>query len=232
MKGFDDPVTNADIELDDIICTDISKKFPEDVIVSEENADSQILKTSHRVWFIDPIDGTKDYARGDDEWSVMIGLCIDGIPTIGVVYQPKVDVLWRGDINQMKCERIDSSGSSSLHRPSDDFDPNTFTVVLSHRADTYWTQKVLDHLGAKKAIHRSSVGLKLAAIAEGEADIYVTNTGRIKVWDTCGPAAILTSAGGSLSGVDGKPLRYDQEIAHGVALLAGVPGAMNAFKQS
>lgn len=229
LKGHDDPVTNADIELDGIICTYLRQEFPDDAIVSEENLDSQNLSASPRVWFVDPIDGTKDYARGHGEWSVMIGLCIDGIPTLGVVYQPKRDVLWRGDVAQMKCEQIRGSKTTVLHRKPEDFNPNTFTVVLSHRASGYWTQKVLDYLGAKKALHRSSVGLKLAAIASGEADLYITNTGRIKVWDTCGPAAILTAAGGQISGTDGNPLRYDQEVAHGVALLAGVPGAFRKF---
>ena len=79
---------------------------------------------------------------------------------------------------------------------------------------------MLKKLGLNDRITRGSVGLKGGAIAHGEADIYVTATNHIKVWDTCAPQAILEAAGGQLTGLLGAPLKYTEKASHPVGICA------------
>ena len=87
-KAGNEPVTIADRQASDLIVGGLVDAFPDDVIISEENADDLRRLTANRVWYIDPIDGTKDFIRGEDGFCLMIGLCIGGRPRVGVIVQP------------------------------------------------------------------------------------------------------------------------------------------------
>src|SRR5688500_2904904 len=88
-KSGNEPVTRADREASELIVSGLRREFPSDIVVSEEEADDPARRIgADRVWFIDPIDGTKDFIRGEDGFAVMIGLAIGGRPRLGVVYQP------------------------------------------------------------------------------------------------------------------------------------------------
>src|SRR6185295_15105396 len=88
MKPGDEPVTVADRRASDLIVSGLATSFPGDPIISEERLGSPDALGSPRCWLVDPIDGTKDFIRREDGYSVMIGLACDGKPAMGVVYQP------------------------------------------------------------------------------------------------------------------------------------------------
>lgn len=219
------PVTDADKRLDVLIVDGLRKEFPDDLIISEESLHDEQIPHAERIWFVDPIDGTKDYIAGHGDFSIMIGLCVSGKPMVGVVFQPSTGILWRGDVSERLCEEIDANNKvtalNTMNRSADEM-----KLILSHRAAGSFREKVIKAFGAKGAINKSSVGLKMGAIVRGDADLYVTNTPYIKVWDTCGPAAILLAAGGYVGGIDGKPLPFDKKLHHGVAILAGTKAAV------
>jgi 3'-phosphoadenosine 5'-phosphosulfate (PAPS) 3'-phosphatase len=89
MKPGDEPVTLADRAASDLIVAGLAQAFPDDIVISEERADNLARLGARRVWYVDPIDGTKDFIRGSEGFAVMIGLCVDGVPLLGVVHQPR-----------------------------------------------------------------------------------------------------------------------------------------------
>jgi 3'(2'), 5'-bisphosphate nucleotidase len=218
MKPGDEPVTAADRRASELIVSGLSASFPDDAIISEELPAVGETLAKHRVWLVDPIDGTKDFIRGGDGFAVMIGLAIDGVPAVGVVYQPTIDrmffvtpdagahVMKAGEITPLEVSSVATAGEARL------------VASASHR--TADIDRVKSELGIQDEINVGSVGVKLCLIASGVRDLYVNPTAKTKAWDTCAPEAILTAAGGRLSDLFGKPIEYRSELAHRRGLVA------------
>lgn len=208
-KAGDEPVTVADREASKLIVAGLGAVFADDIIISEENEDDLRRLEASRVWYIDPIDGTKDFIRGEEGFCVMIGLCIDHRPAVGVIYQPVGDRMYwaapgRGTWAQAPGEearQVQVSGVSSV-------DDIRFVASKSHRGGEI--DQVKNALGIKNEFNIGSVGLKLALIALGDRDLYVNPYPKCKTWDTCAPEALLLEAGGVMTDVHGDALRYDQ----------------------
>lgn len=215
MKAGNEPVTIADKTASDIIVRGIRTTFPMDPVISEEAPPD--AKTARRLWLVDPIDGTKDYIRGWDGFSVMIGLVVDGAPLVGVVHQPSLDrmffaspagayALVNGALQAMKVSAISDTAQARL------------ISSASHRSEEL--DEVKRRLGATDEKQIGSVGVKLALIALGERDLYVNPTSRTKAWDTCAPEAILTRAGGRLTDLFGGGLDYRGDLLRKRGLIA------------
>ena len=219
-KAGDEPVTIADRQASDAIVRGLRAAFPDDVIISEENADDLRRLEAPRVWYIDPIDGTKDFIRGEDGFCVMIGLCIDHRPAVGVIYQPIHDRLiaaatgagtWLGEGGAAPV-RAQVSSVSQLAGIR-------LVASKSHRGSSM--DKIKSALGVTDELNIGSVGLKLGVIAMGTRDLYVNSSSKTSSWDTCGPEALLVEAGGRLTDLNGDLLRYDEEVInHRRGLLA------------
>ena len=93
-KAPGDPVTIADLEASEFIVGELRKLFPTDGILSEEMADDPSRVKQSRVWMVDPMDGTREFIDGREDFAVMIGLVIEGVPKLGVVYQPCTDKMY------------------------------------------------------------------------------------------------------------------------------------------
>jgi len=208
-KAGDEPVTVADRAASELVVAGLRAAFPDDVIVSEESADDLARISARRVWYVDPIDGTKDFIRGGDGFSVMIGLCVDARPVMGVVYQP---------IGAGLFAAADDAGAW-LSAPgladrrlavSDVTDVAAIRLVASKSHRSPVIDEVKSALGISNELNIGSVGLKLALIALGERDLYVNPWPKCKAWDTCAPEAILQAAGGTLTDTAGRPVRYDE----------------------
>ncbi len=206
-KAGDEPVTVADREASEQILTALRTSFPEDILISEEAIDNPDRLTQQRVWYIDPIDGTKDFIAGKPGYAVMIGLTVGASPVLGVVYQPQTQTLYWGANGvgafaqtPQATMPLQVSGTTNLA------DAN-FVASQSNR--TQKIDQVKDALGIQKETNIGSVGLKLCRISRGQNDLYVNPYPRCKKWDTCAPEAILQAAGGSVSDLFGQPLRYD-----------------------
>ena len=218
-KALGEPVTRADREANDLIVAGLRAAFPADAVLSEESAAVGEYRTAARAWMVDPLDGTRDYVRGLPGFAVMIGLCTEGRPALGVVYQPLGDVLYRAVAGQGAF--VEEAGAARPLRVSATRDPRGCRLVssASHRMTTI--DQVRAALGIDDEISLGSVGLKLGLIARAARDLYVNPEGFSKLWDSCAPEVILAEAGGRLTDLHGRRLDYRRaEVRHLDGLLA------------
>lgn len=209
-KAGDEPVTRADREASELILARLGDAFPGDILISEEAPDDpRRLHGGVRVWYVDPIDGTRDFIRGLAGFAVMIGLVVDARPRLGVVYQPIGDRLFfaaPGVGARMRSQE----GERRLHC-SAIADPAEIRLVASKSHRSKEIDQVKSALGIVDEMNIGSVGLKLGLIALAERDLYVNPSSKSKAWDTCAPEAILAEAGGRMTDLYGAPLHYNQE---------------------
>ena len=206
-KDDDSPVTAADREANAMIVAGLAAAFPGDPILSEELPDDGSRMGQARVWMVDPIDGTKDFIRRLDGWSVMIGLLDGATPALGVVYQPVTDKLYFAT-RDGGAWLVRGGGAAERIHVSDVRVSSEIRMVASKSHRTETIDRVRAELGISDELNVGSVGLKLGLIAEGLRDLYVNPAGHSKLWDACGPEAILREAGGRLTDVRGMPLDY------------------------
>ena len=230
IKADQSPVTEADLAADEVIRRGLETTG--DFVVTEESFHGSVVGQRHRVWFVDPIDGTDDFIAGREDYVVQIGLVVDGVPVVGVLYQPETDVLWRSVVPDLRCERIDSNGRvqtlSVPHIVPPERRPRV-AVSVSHPSRA--VDFVIGELGAVSVL-RGSVGLKVALILEDAADAYVTASRRIKVWDTAAPAAVLLAAGGVATSLGGAALDYSGPVAHSDGVLFWTNAVRNRWSDS
>jgi 3'(2'), 5'-bisphosphate nucleotidase len=227
-KAGNEPVTRADRETSELIVAGLRAEFPADVVVSEEAADDpRRLEPGQRVWFVDPIDGTRDFIRGRDGFAVMIGLAIDGRPRLGVVYQPRGDRLFSARPGAGTWLVVEGGGRRQLHC-SPNADLGTLRLVASRSHRTREIDAVRSALGITDEMNIGSVGLKLGLIALGERDLYVNPSSKSSAWDTCAPEAILEEAGGRITDLHGGPLVYDAPELRNLRGLLATNGAVHA----
>lgn len=208
-KTGNEPVTIADRKASELIVRGLGDAFPGDVVISEENADDLRRLRARRVWYIDPIDGTKDFIKGHDGFAVMIGMTVDHRPVLGVVYQPVHDQMFWAANDQAFFEVPGRAPRLLKVSEIDDIAHIRLVASKSHRSARI--DAVKSALGITNEYNVGSVGLKLCLIALAERDLYVNPSPRCKVWDTCAPEAILYAAGGKMTDVHGDPLHYDRE---------------------
>ena len=223
FKGENDPVTEADRLANDLIVKGLNEAFPLDTVVAEESPSPDGIPTSGRVWYVDPLDGTKDFIARNGEFSVMIGLAVNGQAQLGVVYQPEGDVLYAGVVDREAWMEQRGIRSPLVIKGQDTGRPLTLTVSRSHRHPM--VEKIGRALGVGKEIPSGSVGLKIGLIARGKADVYLEPGPYTKLWDSCAPEAILQAAGGQFTNVLGEPLTYglkQLKNTHGLVATNGV----------
>ena len=205
-KAPGDPVTAADREASELIVTHLAREFPQHAILSEEEPDNLSRLTQTHVWMIDPMDGTREFIEHRGEFAVQIGFVIDGTPVLGVVYQPTAGKLYYAaqDVGAF----METNGRvTPLHVSKEDTASHlTMAVSRSHRSAR--VDAIREQLRIKNVIQMGSVGLKVGAVCEGLAHLYIHTGSRTHLWDTCGPEAILRQAGGRMTDVSNEPLRY------------------------
>ena len=212
MKGPDDPVTRADREANTLICAALAEAFPGDAIIAEESApetpeEAGKLVRQDRVWFVDPVDGTAEFAARNGEFAVMIGLSIKGRAALGVVLMPTVGEALVGVVGG-GAFREDAAGIRRPLRVSKKRDPRDATLLVSRSHRPRIVEPVIERLGITKIVACGSVGVKVARVATAEADIYVHGGLGAKRWDSCAPEAILIAAGGRFTDIEGEAIDY------------------------
>ncbi len=226
-KAGGEPVSLADLESSALIVRRLAEAFPDDAILSEEVPDEPSRLKHSRVWMVDPIDGTRDFLRGEPGYVVMIGLCIEGRPAVGVVAQPVTGMVWMGALG-MGAWKLDAEGRRETLRVSRIADAKDIRLVSSksHRSEYY--ERFRRALGITDEMALGSVGLKVALVSEGTRDLYVYPGSQTKIWDSCGPEAILTAAGGTITDSDGHSLCYTNLSLHNARGLVASNGLVHA----
>jgi 3'(2'), 5'-bisphosphate nucleotidase len=214
-----EPVTEADRASNELIVNGLRAAFPDDGILAEESTDDYERLAKKRVWMIDPVDGTSGFIDHDDDFAVQIGLAVGGEAALGVVYHPVPDALFwavRGAGAWAERggppERVEVAGETKISQM-------TLAVSRSHRSPRMDT--VVRAFGFAQEVRRGSVGIKIGLIADQLAHLYIHLSPRTKHWDTCAPEVILTEAGGTLTDLFGRQLRYNtREVQNLNGLLA------------
>ncbi len=208
-KAGGEPVTEADLAANTLIVGRLAQEFPDDAILSEELPDNGSRLGRPRVWMVDPIDGTRDFIRGQTGYVVMIGLCLDGRPALGAVAQPSTGTMWSGVVGQAAW-RDHADGTRAPMRTSALARPPGVRIVVSQSRRSPKIDAFRRALGVTDEMTVGSVGLKVALVSQGERDLYLYPGEQTKLWDTCGPEALLIAAGGRMSDMDGRPLDYSK----------------------
>jgi 3'(2'), 5'-bisphosphate nucleotidase len=205
-KAKSDPVTEADTRANAYIVDELRKSFPNDGIVAEESDDQSDALGASRCWYVDPVDGTKEFVARNGEFSVMLGLAIDGEARVGVVFQPVTDKLYAGVVGHGAT--LEQRGDRRWIRVSETSDPSQLRLVVSRSHRNRAVGRVVDELGITNEAQIGSVGLKAGLIAERAADLYVHISDKSSAWDACGPEAVLRAAGGRFTDLAGEPYHY------------------------
>ena len=200
-------MTEADRQANALLVAGLQAGFPDYGMLSEEEPDDGTRLTRERVWMVDPLDGTKDFIRGFDGFATMIGLLEGERPALGVVYQPIGDRLYWAS-SGAGAWVSDQGGAARPLQVSAIHDTTQIRMVASKSHRDEKIDRVRAELGIRDELNVGSVGLKLGLIARGERDLYVNPNPHAKLWDSCGPEALLTEAGGRITDAYGKPLTY------------------------
>lgn len=207
--------TDADRLAQELILRTIHEAFPDDALCAEEvsAAGTKVAGTGPRLWVVDPIDGTRGFAKKNDEFSVMVAFLDKGSLAVGVVEEPaKKRLVWA--VKGGGCWRRDGSATSPTRcQVSPVAELPEATLVQTRSRDPGVPTEEVRKLGPARVLETYSAGVKLAMVARGETDIYVNNYSGSHDWDFAAGHILVTEAGGSVSGMGGEEIRYGQEGA-------------------
>jgi 3'(2'), 5'-bisphosphate nucleotidase len=215
VRNKDDgsPVTAADEAAEAIICEGLRRLAPSVPIVSEEQASHDRPQTVSRGshFLVDPLDGTKEFISGSDEYTVNIAVVTDGVPILGIVTAPAAGIAWRGITGRGADRSVIAGGASvpssvpvTIHtrpRPSEELVAMVSRSHLEERTKAFiarFPHAVLKQCGSS---------VKFCRLAEGAADLYA-RLAPTHDWDIAAGHAILVAAGGKVTAPDGSPLGY------------------------
>jgi 3'(2'), 5'-bisphosphate nucleotidase len=209
-KGPRDPVTLADRRANELICSRLSQAFPGTPIVAEESDPESFAgyQRAQRVFFVDPLDGTREFVDRNGEFVVMIGLLEDNAATLGVILAPATHRAWAGRVGQ-GAFRVEADGTRHTLAVSPTVDLASVKVVASRSHRDAETDRALSFLGVGGGVLAlGSAGLKAAAIASGDAEAYIAPFYAGQRWDACAADALIRAAGGKFTDGLGVPLDY------------------------
>ncbi len=215
IKNDNSPVSNGDLRVNELITNRIKDLTPNIPIVSEETVDLSIKNTEKIFWLIDPIDGTKEYIAGKDEYTLNAALVINTVPVLGLVGVPRKNRLFytygpgesylieKGQTKKINCSKKQPKGKivalSSVFKPSN--------IILNK----------LKEFNVSSIVKMAS-SYKFCVIATGEYDVYAASE-RANEWDYAAGHAIAQNAGAIIKTLDGKPFLYGKEDYKNPSLL-------------
>jgi 3'(2'), 5'-bisphosphate nucleotidase len=207
-KPDSSPVTAADEAAERLIRDSLTALRPDIPIVSEETTGNRVVDgLGRRFFLVDPLDGTREFLAGLDEFTVNIALIDEDTPVLGVVAAPARGLVWRGQIGH-GAERLTSAGGERTPIRARVQPASGARVLVSRSHLDPATDAYVDRLSQPERIACGS-SLKFCRVAEGEADFY-PRLGPTSEWDIAAGHAVLVAAGGQMRQPDGSALRYGQ----------------------
>jgi 3'(2'), 5'-bisphosphate nucleotidase len=203
-KGDGSPVTAADAASEAVICDGLKRLAPAVPIISEEQASHERLKPGARgsYFLVDPLDGTKEFISGRDEYTVNIAIVTDGVPILGIVTAPAAGIAWRGIVGR-GAERLPIAPGAIHTRPC----PGDELLVMVSRSHLEERTKTFVEKFPKAKLVQCGSSVKFCRLAEGAADLYA-RLAPTHDWDIAAGHAILTAAGGQVTAPDGSAVTY------------------------
>ncbi len=212
-----DPVTIADLKVNDLILKRMKCKYPNIgwKYLSEENAKVSINNcdiNSDWVWILDPLDGTKDFIQGTGNYAMHFALNYMKKPVLGVVVVPERDELWIANGEDVWCDRREHVNRSLKSFSNKNLCEMTLVTSKNHSNPTL--MKLIDKISFNKVLTMGSIGCKFASIVRGESDIYIClslpDKSSPKDWDFSAPEIILKTAGGAVTNLENEELSYEK----------------------
>ena len=226
-KDENNPVTIADLEVNDLVLNSIKYKYPNFgwKYLSEENVkfEKYCDLDSEWVWVLDPLDGTKDFIQGTGNYAMHLSLMYKRKPILGVVLIPSKDELWLAYGSKIWCERrkgrikeINSFSKKNLKE---------MTLATSKNHSNPTLRKLIEIINFQQVVVMGSIGCKISSIIRGDCDIYIclSMPGRStpKDWDFAAPEAILKASGGAITNIDNEDLNYlNKDFSQGNIIIA------------
>src|ERR1700681_1932706 len=210
MENDGSPVTEADLAADRIIAEGLAQLAPLVPALSEERVDLAQPPYNGSFFLIDPLDGTKEFVAGRNEFTVNLALVTNGTPLLGIIGAPALGLIWRGLVGR-GAERL-KTGEGSVAEPIHTRthpkrgEPWIVAVSRSH-GDSRTDAFIAERPGAIRQVLGSAV--KFGRVAEGGADIY-PRLAPTSEWDIAAGHAIVTAAGGKINDANGKDLRFGE----------------------
>lgn len=184
-------------------------RYPDDGVLSEETTDSPERLGKSRSWIIDPLDGTKEYSQGRDDWAIHVALTVDQECSVSAVALPAENrVLWGVAVPGSERAGIEGGQNESLTKGAGDGPPIP-RLVVSRSHTPEWVQRFAGEIGEHELLPVGSVGYKVSRLLLGHADIYVHKIG-LKEWDTCAPETVARALGWTVCKLKGDEHRYNQ----------------------
>jgi 3'(2'), 5'-bisphosphate nucleotidase len=215
-KDDGSPLTKADLAADRVIADGLARLAPELAVLSEERVDSAAATNGANFFIVDPIDGTKEFIAGYDDYTVNLALVSVGRPLLGLVSAPALGLLWRGVVG-IGAERLAISrdgrivaGSATRIHTRRCPEQNWIAAVSRSHTDSRTEAFIKGRPGAVRKPIGSA--LKFCRVAEGSADIY-PRLAPMSEWDIAAGHAVLEAAGGKITDSLGRPLRFGGDPA-------------------
>ena len=207
-KADASPVTEADLVANQLIAERLAGLDDGWPIITEEGRAPPWRERREwsRYWLVDPLDGTREFVKRNGEFSVNIALVDAGEPVLGVVLAPAVGLEYAAIRGQGAWRYHDAPGLIRVRPPAD---PPTLALSRSHasRREMHLIE-TFSRPGAEAKVLRCGSSLKTCLVAEGKADLY-PRLGPTSEWDTAASQCVLEAAGGKLTDLSGRPLRYN-----------------------
>ncbi len=193
--GADEKTTRSrgDLTSNELILDELARERPDDAVLSEESKDDPVRLTAERVWIVDPLDGTREFAEfGRTDWAVHVALVSGGTPVAAAVALPALG------------EVLSTAAPPALAAPTG----GRPRLVVSRTRPPKLAEYLAEVLDAE-LVAMGSAGAKTMAIVRGEADVYAHSGGQYE-WDSCAPVGVAAAAGCHVSRLDGSPLVYNR----------------------
>jgi 3'(2'), 5'-bisphosphate nucleotidase len=216
--------TEADRESQEIILRHLHQVFPGDALCAEEQTETltRVAQTGPRLWIVDPIDGTRGFAKKTGEFSVMIAFLKDNKVKVGVVLEPApwahasapASPRLTYAVHGGGCWRQDAEKSPTSCQVTTNADPERLTLTQTHSRNPQTPSRPAQLLQPLRIVETYSAGIKLALVARGEVDAYVNFYPNFHDWDIAAGHLLVEEAGGTVTGMTGKPILYGKAGAN------------------
>lgn len=222
FKEKDDPLTQADLLAHEIISQSIHSEFPDHFLLSEEEKEAPSRKTHTHLWLLDPIDGTREFVKKNNQFAISLGLAISGRIGLGIVFNPSTDELFigipqKGFLTTSPRAPLLENWMQPLHTPTPHSKPICMVSHTEYKEGLYshpfWNSFEIKSIG--------SIAYKLGLLSTGVADLCISLKPKSD-WDIGGGVALVEGAGGvCFSLLEAEPFDFKKESIRKEGILAG-----------
>ncbi len=193
---------------------ELARRRADDAVLSEEGSlDPRTRHGAHRLWIVDPLDGSSGFGRGTDEWGVHVALVIDGRLAAGAVAVPGIDAL----VDSATVEPVPDDPL-----PWDERAGKASLAVAVSRSRPPSELRTVEGAFRVRLVRRSAAGVKMLSVLRGEADAYLHSGGQYE-WDNAAPMAVAMAAGLRATRIDGTEVPYGRDDPYSPDLLIARP---------